>query len=65
MKNPQLKSVPERLRIEFLHGYIKIQYESNAAYRVNATYTPGSHEISGFLHVTEEFWYGKRTGDIV
>ena len=65
METPQLEPVPEGLSEEFLHGYVKIHYETDAAHCVNATYTPGSHEVSGLLHVEEEFWYGNRTGDVV
>ena len=64
-ENPQLEPVPKGISEEFLHGNVKIHYETHAAYRVNATNTPGSHEVSGFLHVAEEFRYRKRTGDIV
>lgn len=64
-ENPQLEPVPEGLGEEFLHGYVKIHDETHAAHRVNATDAPGSHEVSGLLHVAEEFRYGKGTGDVV
>ena len=39
-ENPQLEPFPEGISEEFLHGNVKIHYESETAYCVNATNTP-------------------------